>query len=107
MKRWFYVKNDVVEREDVKDVIQRPIQSRFVIRRPMIVDSEKAQACLVAFNTVCSYIGFRDLVQEHISFKVWPLGNKWEMPKETDTSSSEGGHVYLKYTYLFLHTKDE
>jgi hypothetical protein len=25
----FYVKNDLAEREDVKDVIQRPIQSRF------------------------------------------------------------------------------
>jgi hypothetical protein len=65
------------------------------------VNSEKAQACLVAFNTVCSYIGFRDLVQEHIAFKVWPLVNKWEMPKETNTSSSEGGLVYLKYTYRY------
>jgi hypothetical protein len=73
MKQWFYVKNDLVERKDVKDVIQRPIQSRFDIRRPLIVNSEKAQACLVAFNTVCSYIGTRYLVQEHIAFKVWPL----------------------------------
>jgi hypothetical protein len=24
MKQWFYVKNDLSEREDVKDVIQRP-----------------------------------------------------------------------------------
>jgi hypothetical protein len=77
MKQWFYVKNDVVEREDVKDVIQRPIQSCFGIRRPTIVDSEIAQACLVAFNTICSNISFRDLVQEHIAFKVWRLGNKW------------------------------
>jgi hypothetical protein len=28
MKQWFYVKNDLVEREDVKDIIQRPIRSR-------------------------------------------------------------------------------
>jgi hypothetical protein len=46
----------------VKDVIQRPIQSRFGIRRPSIVNSKKAQACLVAFNTVFSYIGTIDLV---------------------------------------------
>jgi hypothetical protein len=57
---------------------------------------------LVAFNTVCSYIGFRDLTQEHLAFKVWPLASKWEMLKETDTSSSEGGHVYLKYTYHYM-----
>jgi hypothetical protein len=91
----------LVEREDVKDVIQRPIQSRFGIRRPTIVNSKKTQACLVAFNTVCSYISFKYLVQEHLSFKVWPLVNKWEMPKETNTYSSEGGLVYLKYTYCY------
>jgi hypothetical protein len=101
MRHWFYVKNDLVEREDVKDIIQRPIQSRFGIRRPPIMDSDKAQACLVAFNTLRSYISTRDLVQEHITFKVWPLVNEWEMPKETTDSSSEGGLVYLKYTYRY------
>ena len=85
----------------MKDIIQRPIQSRFGIRRPSIVNSDKAQACLVAFNTMCSYIGTRDLVQEHIAFKVWPLVNEWEMPKETTDSSSEGGLVYLKYTFRY------
>jgi hypothetical protein len=55
----------------------------------------------VAFNVVYSYISTRDLVQEHISFKVWPLVSEWEMPKETDISSSEGGMVYLKYTYHY------
>jgi hypothetical protein len=98
MKQWFYVKNDLVKREDVKDVIQRPIHSRFGIRRPSIVNSEKAQACLVAFNIVCSYIGTRDLVQEHIAFKVWSLVNEFEMPKEPAPSSTEGDLVYLKYT---------
>jgi hypothetical protein len=72
MKQWFYVKNDLVEREDIKDVIQWPIQSRFGIKRPTIVNTEKAQACRMAFNTLCSYIGTRDLVQEHLAFKVWP-----------------------------------
>jgi hypothetical protein len=76
MRQWLYVKNDLVEREDVKDIIQHPIQSRFGIRRPSIVNSDKAQASLVAFNTMCSYIGTRDLVQEHIAFKVWPLVNE-------------------------------
>ena len=62
MKQWFYVKNDLVKREDIKDVIQWPIRSCFGIKRPTIVNTEKAQACLVAFNTVCSYISSRDLV---------------------------------------------
>jgi hypothetical protein len=101
MKQWFYVKNDLVEKEDVKDIIQHPIQSCFGIRRPSIVNSDKAQACLVAFITVCSYIGTRDLVQEHIAFKVWTLVNGWEMPKETTDSSTECGLIYLKYTYCY------
>jgi hypothetical protein len=62
MKQWFYVKDDLSEREDVKDVIQCPIRSRFSIRRPSITGGNKAQACLMGFNTVCSYIGTRDLV---------------------------------------------
>jgi hypothetical protein len=31
MRQWFYVKNDLVEREDIKDIIQHLIQSRFGI----------------------------------------------------------------------------
>jgi hypothetical protein len=42
----------------------------------------------MAFNTVYTYIGTRDLVQEHIAFKAWPLVNEWEMLKETVAGSS-------------------
>jgi hypothetical protein len=34
MQEWFYVENDLSEREDIKGIIQRPIWSRFGIRRP-------------------------------------------------------------------------
>jgi hypothetical protein len=101
MKQWFYVKNDLSEREDVKGIIQRPIRSRFGIRRPSIAGGNEAQACLMAFNTVCTYIGTKDLVQEHIAYKVWPLVNDWEMSKETAAGSSEGGLIYLKYSYRY------
>lgn len=65
------------------------------------MNSDKAQGCLVAFNTMCSYIGTRDLVQEHITLKVWPLVNEWEISKETTDSSSKDGLVYLKYSYHY------
>jgi hypothetical protein len=51
--------------------------------------------------TVCSFIGTRDLIQEHIAFRVWPLVESWEMSKETITNSSEGDLVRLKYTFRF------
>jgi hypothetical protein len=107
MKQWFYVKNDLNQREDVRGIIQRPIWSRFGIRRPSIAIGNEVQACLMAFNTVCTYIGTRDLIQEHITFKVWPLVNKWEMPKETVAGSSHGGLVYLKYTFQYRSQFDE
>jgi hypothetical protein len=88
MKQWFYVKNGVNQREDVRGIIQRPIWSCFSIRRPSIAIGNEVQAYLMAFNTICTYISTRDLVQEHIAFKVWPLANEWKMPKEAAADSS-------------------
>jgi hypothetical protein len=75
MEEWFYVKNNLVEREDIKKIIQRPIWSRFGIRRPTIALRNDIEACQKAFNSVCTFIGTRDLVQEHIAYRVWPLVN--------------------------------
>jgi hypothetical protein len=61
----------------------------------------------MAFNTICTFIGIRDLVQEHISYRVWPLGSGWEMPKEADAGSSQGSLVYLKYTFKYRDQFDE
>jgi hypothetical protein len=63
MKQWFYVKNDLNERNDVKDVVQWPIRSSFGLKSLTIVNTERSQACLAAFNAVCSYINTRNLVQ--------------------------------------------
>jgi hypothetical protein len=76
MKEWFYVKNDLNQREDVRGVIQRPIWSHFGIRRPSIALENEVQACQITFNTICTYIGTRDLVHDHIAYKVWPLANE-------------------------------
>jgi hypothetical protein len=82
MQEWFYVKNDLSHREDVRGIIQCPIWSRFGIMRPTTTLGNDVQACQVAFNTFCIYIGSRDLVQENIAYKIWPLASDWEMPKE-------------------------
>jgi hypothetical protein len=107
MEEWFYVKNDLKAREDIKEVIMRPIWSRFGLRRPKVEIDDSVEACQRAFNTVCSFIGTRDLIQEHIAFRVWPLVESWEMPKETTTDSSKDGLVRLKYTFRFREKFDE
>ena len=55
-----------------------------------------------AFGIVCSFIGTRDLVQEHVAYRIWPLVANWEMPKETISNPHEGGLVRLKYTFMFV-----
>jgi hypothetical protein len=41
------------------------------------------------------------LVQEHIAFRVWPLVEKWEMPKETITKPNEVGLIRMKFTFRY------
>jgi hypothetical protein len=101
MTEWFYVKNDLKTREDIKGIIMRPIWQRFGLRRPKVEMDEAAEECQRAFGTVCSFIGTRDLMQEHIAFRVWPLADNWEMPKETVKEPDEGGLVRLKYTFKY------
>jgi hypothetical protein len=103
----FYVKNNLIEREDIKGIIQRPIWSRFGIRRPATTLGNDIEACQRSFNIVCTFIGTWDLVQEHIAFRVWTLVNEWEMPKEAAARSSQGGLVYLKYTFRYRGEFDE
>jgi hypothetical protein len=101
------VKNDLKTREDIKEVIMHPIWSRFGLRRPKVEIDEATEACQKAFGTVCFFISTRDLIQEHIAFKVWPLVENWEMPKETVAESSEGELVRLKYTFKYGDKFDE
>jgi hypothetical protein len=108
MQVWFYMKKRLgYKGEDIKENIQRPIWSRFGIRRPSTALGNDTQACQAAFNTICTYIGTRDLVQEHIAYRVWPLASGWEMPKEAAAGSNEGGLVYLKYTFKYRSQFDE
>jgi hypothetical protein len=107
MEEWFYVKNNLIEREDIKEIIQRPVWSRFGLRRPKVTIENDDEACQKAFSNVCAFIGTRDLIQEHIAYRVWPLVDSWEMPKDTAAGSAEGGLVRLKYTFRFRDQFDE
>jgi hypothetical protein len=101
MTEWFYVKNDLKTRDDIKGIIMRPIWQRFGLRKPKVEMNEAAEECQRAFGVICTFIGTRDLVQEHIAFRVWPLAEKWEMPQETIKEADEGGLIRLKYTFKF------
>jgi hypothetical protein len=101
MKEWFYVKNDLKAREDIKEIIMRPIWSRFGLQKPKVEIDEATEECRRAFGIVFSFIGTRDLVQEHVTYRIWPLVVNWEMPRETISNPNEGSLVRLKYTFKF------
>jgi hypothetical protein len=61
MEEWFYVKNNLVEMEDIKRITQHPIWSHFGIRRPSTAPGNEIEAY---------HLGTRDLVQEHIAYRV-------------------------------------
>jgi hypothetical protein len=107
MEEWFYDENDLIKREDIKEIIQHPIWSRFGLRRPKVTIESDVEACQKAFSNICAFIGTRDIIQEHIAYRVWPLVESWDMPKETTAESSEGGLVRLKYTFRFREKFDE
>jgi hypothetical protein len=65
-----------------------------------VVIEDDIEACQKAFSNVCAFIGTRDIIQEHIAYRVWPLVDSWEMPKETTAESSEGGLASLIEIYL-------
>jgi hypothetical protein len=97
----------LIKREDIKEIIQCPIWSRFGLERPKVEIDGDVEACQKAFSTVYAFIGTRYLIQEHIAFRVWPLVENSEMPKDTVAESSEGGLVRLKYTFSFREKFDE
>jgi hypothetical protein len=45
MEEWFYVKNDLKANEEIKEIIQRPIWSRFGLRRPKVEIDDDVEAC--------------------------------------------------------------
>jgi hypothetical protein len=78
------MKNDLNDQTDIKGIIKTPIVTCFGYKKPTCYINFEAQAAIVAFNVVCTHIGTRDLVQEFLEFKIWPLEAQWEMMKMSE-----------------------
>ena len=93
MEEWFYVKNNLIEMEDIKEIIQRPIWSRFGLRRPKVDIDDNVEACQKAFSIVCAFIGMRDLIH-----RSWAASSPWcgSIKREKQPLLREcGGAVWL------------
>jgi hypothetical protein len=65
------------------------------------------EACQKAFSNICAFIGTRDIVQEHIAYRIWPLVENWDMLRDIIAESTKSGLVRLKYTFRFRDRFDE
>ena len=55
-KEWFYMKNDLTARADISGTIQSPIATNFGFKKPTCYVNFEAQAAIVAFDVVSTYI---------------------------------------------------
>jgi hypothetical protein len=97
------MKNDLKEQPNIKGIIQTPTRTCFGYKKPTCYINFEAHATIVAFNAICTHVGTRDLVQEYLAFRTWPLRDECEMPKmsEKDASDVEPRLVRLRYKYKF------
>jgi hypothetical protein len=55
-EKWFYMANDLKERDDIKDIIQTPIHTNFEYKRLTCYINFEAQSSIVAFLMMCAPI---------------------------------------------------
>jgi hypothetical protein len=67
------MKNDLKEQPNIKGIIQTPTRTCFGYKKPTCYINFEAHATIVAFNAICTHVGTRDLVQEYLAFRTWPL----------------------------------
>jgi hypothetical protein len=97
------MKNDLTTRADISRIIQSLNSTNFGFKKPMCNVNFKAQAAIVAFNAVSTYIGTRDLVQEYLAFKrgLWQLSGDMPEVSKGDASDAEPRLIRLQYKYSF------
>jgi hypothetical protein len=100
------VKNDLIAREDIKEVIMRPIWSRFGLRKPKVEIDDRRSMSEGIWYCLLLYWYERFNSRAH-SIQSTAACRELEMPKETITKSSEGELVWLKYTFRYGDKFDE
>jgi hypothetical protein len=83
-------------------LVQSPLELTFGETRPLcnMTPEGPTQIALAEFRIIAEHIGTRDLVQEFLSFKVFPTMKEWAMPK-LEGKKKEGELVRLPYHYKF------
>jgi hypothetical protein len=99
---WFYIKADKKRREKIMTMVMSPLKLSFKMTRPLchMQLGSPCQVAKVEFRVVAPEISTRDLVQEYLANRIFPMSSGWGMPKK-----KEGGKknelVRLPYRFKF------
>jgi hypothetical protein len=88
-KEWFYTKVDSEQREDFKHTVMSPLEVSFNLKKPKCEMGEAAKNIYKAFNVVAVKIGSRDLIQEFLTYNIFPTRTGWKLPKVVKSKEDE------------------
>jgi hypothetical protein len=80
---WFYVKVDEKKREKLKTLVLSLLSLCYGLTRPLccMTSGSPCQQAVAKFRVVAEQIGTRDLVQEYLANRVFPMLSEWNMLK--------------------------
>jgi hypothetical protein len=87
---WFYVKADQNKREKLMSMVMSPLRLNFGMTRPLcnMKLGSPCQLDEVEFRVVAEHISTRDLVQEYLAKRMFPISGGWGMPKKRRKAKS-------------------
>jgi hypothetical protein len=99
---WFYIKADEKKREKLKTMVLSPLSLSFGLTRPLcrMMSGSPCQQAVAEFRVVAEQISTRDLVQEYLANRVFPMLSEWSMPKLKGTKK-KNELVRLPYCFKF------
>jgi hypothetical protein len=101
---WFYMKADEKKREKLMTMVMSPLSLSFGMTRPLcnMQLGSPCQLAEVEFRVVAEQISTRDLVQEYLANRTYPMSSGWGMPKRKEVGKK---HELVRLAYRFKFEK--
>jgi hypothetical protein len=99
---WFYMKAGVKKREKLMTMVRSPLSLSFGMTR-LLCNMQLGSPCQlseVEFRVVAEQISTRDLVQEYLANRTYPMSSGWGMPKRKE-AGKKLELVCLAYRFKF------
>jgi hypothetical protein len=101
---WFYMKADEKKREKLMTMVMSPLSLSFEMTRPLcnMQLGSPCQLAEVEFRVVAEHIGTRDLVQEYLANRTYPMSSGWGIMKRKEAGKK---HELVRLAYRFKFEK--